>query len=282
MGFWERVQNVDRRVIYALMIVAVAVALIKPIGLAITVTKETKMAYDMIESLPEGSIVWLGMDFSPGGIPELMPAATSVMRQGFRRNLRFVAGGMWVMAGNMAEIAWNEVSKDFPDKKYGVDFVNVGYKPGNQVLLEKMITDAHAAFAGVDNYGKPLADLPLMKEFKTLKDAKAIFIFVTGTPGEKEYIKHVTDPYKIPMSVACVSVSVPEIMPLLQSGQIKGLSMGMRGAAEYEVLVKKPGRAVAGMDAQSFAHVLIILFIVMGNLGYVLSDKGKPKSTKRA
>lgn len=67
--------------------------------------------------------------------------------------------------------------------------------------------------------------------------------------------------------MSCVSVSVPEMMPLIQSGQIVAGVLGMKGAAEYEVLVGHPGTATAGMDAQSFSHALIIIFIILGNLG---------------
>ena len=42
----------------------------------------------------------------------------------------------------------------------------------------------------------------------------------------------------------------------------------MKGAAEYEVLVEIRQRN-SGMDAQSFSHALIILFIILGNLGYI-------------
>ncbi len=72
-------------------------------------------------------------------------------------------------------------------------------------------------------------------------------------------------------------VNVPEIMPNLQAGQIVGIVAGMRGAAEYEIMVGKPGTAVAGMDAQSFAHVLIMLLIIVGNVGYILTRK-KPST----
>jgi len=34
-----------------------------------------------------------------------------------------------------------------------------------------------------------------------------------------------------------------------------------------------PGDAVAGMDAQSLSHVLIIIFIVIGNLAYIAGSK---------
>ena len=56
---------------------------------------------------------------------------------------------------------------------------------------------------------------------------------------------------------------------------------GMRGAAEYEVLVEragywpKYGDAVKGMDSQSATHILILLLIVIGNAGYFLGRKKK-------
>lgn len=273
---WEKLANIDRRVIYALMILVIALALVKPVGLAIVPSPETKKAYEFIDKLPPGSIVYLGFDFSAGGIPELMPAAQAIIRQGFKHDLRFVCVGMWNMAGDMADTAFSIVKEEFPNKKYGVDWVNIGYKPGNEVLLQKMLVSMNDAAVGVDFYGNKLDTLPLMKEFPTIKAAKAIVIFVTGTPGEREYIKHVTGPNHIPLIVSCVSVSVPEMMPLIQSGQITAGILGMKGAAEYEVLVGKPGAASAGMDAQSFSHALIILFMILGNLGYAMTQ-GKNK-----
>ncbi|MGB4039006.1 MAG: hypothetical protein WBK90_02680, partial [Bacillota bacterium] len=67
---WERLANIDRRVIYVLMILIIALSLIKPVGLAIIPSPETQKVYDFIESLAPGSIVYLGFDFSAGGIPE--------------------------------------------------------------------------------------------------------------------------------------------------------------------------------------------------------------------
>ncbi len=274
---WERLANIDRRVIYVLMILIIALSLIKPVGLAIIPSPETQKVYDFIESLAPGSIVYLGFDFSAGGIPELMPAAQSLVRQGFRKDLRFVCAGMWVMAGDMADTAFSIVPEEFPDKQYGVDWVNIGYKPGGEVLLQKMLSSIYEAAVGVDHYGNDLNTLPLMKEVQTLKDVDALFIFVTGTPGERQYIAHVTSPHNKPLIVSTVAVSVPELMPLVQSGQVHAAVLGMKGAAEYELLVGHPGSATAGMDAQSFSHALIIVFIILGNVGYLLTQKKEKK-----
>jgi hypothetical protein len=277
---WEKFASIDRRWLYALMIFVIALALLRPIGLAIVPSADTQKVYDIIENLPPGSIVWMGMEFSAGGIPELMPAILSMIRQGWKegRDLRFVCAGMWQMAGDMAEQAFSTVKSEFPDKQYGVDWVNIGYKPGGEVLLQQYQSNIIETAQGVDFYGQDLNQFPLMKEFTSLKQAEVIAIFCTGTPGEKEYIKHVTSPNNIPLIEAAISVSIPECMPLVQAGQIKGLIAGMKGAAEYEVLVGSPGSATAGMDAQSFSHALIIIFMILGNIGYVLTKNKKQAS----
>lgn len=272
---WEKIANVDRRIIYGLMIFVIALALLKPIGLAIVPSQQTIDAYNAIDKIPNGSIVWLGMEFSSGGIPELMPAIQAIIRQGFAKDLKFVTAGMWQQAGDMAEMGFSIVEKEFPDKKYGTDWVNIGYKPGGEVFLQTLLTNADEASKGIDHRQNKLSTLPLMSQFKTLKDAVAVVIFCTGNPGEPDYIKHVTGPHNIPLIESCVSVSVPGSMPFLQSGQLTALIAGMKGAAEYEVLVKHPGPATAGMDAQSFSHGLILIFMVLGNIGYFATRNKK-------
>ena len=74
-----------------------------------------------------------------------------------------------------------------------------------------------------------------------------------------------------------MSVTTPEMMPLIQSRQVLAGVLGMKGAAEYEVLIGHPGTATAGMDAQSFSHALIIVFIIVGNLGYIFTRKEEEK-----
>jgi hypothetical protein len=70
-------------------------------------------------------------------------------------------------------------------------------------------------------------------------------------------------------------VIAPGLYPLLRSGQINGLIGGLRGAAEYEVLIGQKGRAVAGMDAQSATHFAIIGLVLLCNLFYFSIRKSK-------
>jgi hypothetical protein len=54
----------------------------------------------------------------------------------------------------------------------------------------------------------------------------------------------------------------------LDTGKLSGLIGGLKGAAEYEKLVGEPGLGTAGMASQSWAHVAIILFVILGNIAH--------------
>ncbi|MCK4372052.1 MAG: hypothetical protein KAW61_02845, partial [candidate division Zixibacteria bacterium] len=76
-------------------------------------------------------------------------------------------------------------------------------------------------------------------------------------------------------------VMTAQYYPYLGSGQIIGIMGGLLGAAQYEKLTDNPGRAKDGMRVQLPAHLVIILFIVMGNVGF-FANKWRLKREGRA
>jgi hypothetical protein len=85
----------------------------------------------------------------------------------------------------------------------------------------------------------------------------------------------------VPILVGATAVSVPGMMPFYPT-QISGILNGLAGAGEYEYLLNlKYGYPYAqgpSLDAQSLGHVLILLFIVIGNIGYLLTRSKGGKS----
>ena len=63
------------------------------------------------------------------------------------------------------------------------------------------------------------------------------------------------------------------IYPYYQTGQLSGFLGGLKGAAEYERLIQRDGAGVRGMDAQSMAHVLIVVLIILGNIGFAIQKR---------
>jgi hypothetical protein len=117
----------------------------------------------------------------------------------------------------------------------------------------------------------------MMEGINKFGDFDFLFSASAGYPGTVEWVQYAADPTGVPMSTGTTSIQVNEVMPYVQSGQIKGILGGMPGAAEYESLIKQPGIGTSGMDAQSIAHLVIVAFIVFGNVAFYLERQRQKK-----
>ena len=88
--------------------------------------------------------------------------------------------------------------------------------------------------------------------------------------------------------VAVTGVMIADFYPYLEARQILGLVGALKGAAEYERLIGMDrilghaGDATMAMDSQSFAHLAILFFIILGNLGHFLGGRPEAKSRLRS
>jgi hypothetical protein len=188
----------------------------------------------------------------------------------------------------MSTDAFAEVADDY-GKKYGIDYVNLGYKIGGEAVIKNIASDILSLYP-TDIKGKSIENIPMMKGVNNVEDFDFVFSLSAGYPGSKEWVQYATDPKGIPMSTGCTSIQVTDIVPYVENGQIRGILAGMPGAAEYEELVKtelksrglviKSGEATSMMSAQSMAHVVIVLLIIFGNISYYLTRNNKRKGSK--
>jgi hypothetical protein len=262
-----RISNLDRRIVFLAVAVAVTIPLLVPIGLPVEVSEPVQKVYDVIQSLPPGTVVLMSIDYDPSGAPELYPATLSVMRQCFSRNLRVMVLGMWATGVPLGQRALQAVAVDEYHKVYGKDFVNFGFRPGGAVMLVNLGRNVQDV-CRQDVYGTPVADLPIMKDIRSAKDFGFVITFSMGDPGSDQWIWYYHARYRGNLATAQTAIGAPKYYQYMQTGQLVGLIGGMKGAAEYERLVAKPGLATVGMDSQSIAHMLIIGFIVLGNFLY--------------
>jgi len=268
-------ERFDRRYIFLIIFVVVLFPLIVPIGLPIRVSKEVRGAYDAIDRIPPGSKVYFACDYDPGSMPELHPMTLAILDHLFSHNVKVIGGCLWPGAAPLLEDAYNKIAIGKFGKEYGVDFVNLGYKEGREVVMVSLGRDIPATFPD-DFYGTPVSKLPVMNGVRRLSDLAMIINVSAGYPGTKEWVQQVQSRYHIMLAAGCTAVSAPEYYPYYQSGQLVGLLGGLAGAAEYEKLVGVPGTATRGMDAQSLGHLAIIVFIIIGNLLYLyLKRTGK-------
>jgi hypothetical protein len=283
MNFFEKLVSLDRRFIYLSLGLVVIIPIIFKLVLPIRVSEPVRAAYETIEKLPEGSTIMVSIDYDASSEPELQPMLLSVLRQCFARKHKVVLLGQWALGLPFGEIGLNAVSDEINARAasaadsviYGRDYVNLGYRPGYRALMVGLGREFRDFFAA-DYRGTPLDSLPLMKGVHNYNNIDLLVGLEAGQAGD-EWIQYAGARYGLKIVIGSTGVIAPDMFHYLQARQIRGLVGGLQGAAEYETLVKKAGTGVAGMVAQSTAHVLLLIFILLGNVAYfVMKGRKQP------
>jgi hypothetical protein len=282
----KKLLYVDRRIIYLVLAAGALVPIIRPIGLPVVPTKPVADLYAAVDSLGPEDAVIVSFDYGPSSEPELNPMAESILRHLFTKKIKVLVMSLFPLGGN--EVAKKELARLGPefDLEYGVDYVNLGYKDGGQAAMKRMAVSIPEVFPA-DAEGKTTDGMPIMAEAKNYGDIKLVISLATGVIGEW-WANLVNAQFGVPVSVGCTAVSAPKYYAYLRAGQMMSLLGGLKGASEYEKLVRdgypsiraiyerpeeKKISAAAGMDVQSIVHVIIIAFIIFGNVIYFLMMK---------
>ncbi len=278
--FVENLGRIDRRIIFIVMALSVVVPLAMRLSLPIPIGEgPSKDMYDAVEALPSGSTVLLSFDYDPSTMPELQPMAVALSQHLMRKDIKIVSLALWPMGVSLGNEAMRSVADSLGKEEY-TDWVNLGYKTGGGVLIVRMGSDIQSVFP-VDYDGNPVGDMPVMDGISRLSDFDMILSLSAGDPGVPAWVMMAGDRYNIPIGGGCTAVSAPQFYPYLGTGQMVGLLGGLKGAADYETMVRvgvenpPAGTATPGMAAQSVAHLVIMLFIILGNISYLAGKKKK-------
>ena len=270
-NLYERMLLIDRRWIFLLLALLVILIYILHISVPVYVTREVRTIYERIEALEPGDVILLAMDYDPSTLAELHPMTYTVLDQCYRKGVKVLVTALHQNGPGMADQAIREsVARYYAETgdsiRYGTDLVFLGYKPYPALVINSLGQDFHISFPQ-DYYNTSIDSLPLTQRVHNLTDVKAI-VNISGTSATDYWISYGAAAYNVPLAIGVTGVMATDYYPYLQSGRIFGLMGGLKGAAEYERLAKRPGTATQGMAMQMWAHLLIILFILIGNIGY--------------
>lgn len=279
--FWDKLMAIDRRVIFVAVILAVSLPLFLNISQVIYVSPEVSDLYKALEKLPPGSKVLMPFDYDPPSAPELQPMAVAMIEYCIQHDLKMIIMGLWPQGPQQANLAIESVTgqpggTDFTYKghtyKYGVDYVNLGFQEGREFVIQRMGSSIPAAFPR-DYAGTPVNELPLMRGVTNFNNIDFVFNLSAGYPGTVEWVQLAADRFHALVGAANTAVQAPLAYPYYRSGQLKGILGGMKGAAEFETMVGIKGKGTKFMLSQSFAHAIVILFILIGNIAFFVGGR---------
>lgn len=263
----ERLINIDRRIIFILVAIAVVIPTFIKVRFPITVSNPTRSIYDYIEALPPKSTVMIAFNYGPSSLAELEPMAAAVLRHCFKKKLRVI--GMTLI--NVGATLGDEITKDIAEEMgavNGEDYVYLGFRPGTVQVLLGMGGSIESVYES--DYAKtPLAEIPMMADIKNYDEIDLVLdLASSGTPPA--WITYTNTRYNQQIAAGVTGVMVSELYPYLQTKQLVGLMPGLLGAAEYESLINTPEKGTTGMSVQSFVHLLIIALVIFGNIAFLV------------
>jgi len=283
--------QLDRRFIFILIGLSVLIPLIKPnwVNIPIKTTQNTQIVFNELNKLKEGDKVLVSFEYGASTKPEIHPMSVAVLQHLFAKGIKVYTIPLWPEGLMMAKYALEEViESNLFNLNEHIDYVSLPYKAGGEVIIRGIATDLRTVFTqDVNNI--LLKEIPMMKGVNRVSDFDFVFDLSAGVPGNAEWVQFACDEHKVPLSSGCTSIMVTDAIPYVESGQIRGILAGMPGAAEYEQMVFKylnenkdfiikdavvlPGKATSRMSAQSIAHVVMVIFIILGNISYYILRK---------
>ncbi|MBN2609586.1 MAG: hypothetical protein JXA64_10770 [Candidatus Fermentibacteraceae bacterium] len=265
---FTRMGNLDRRIIFILIALAVIIPILTDLIIPNIVGAEpSRDLFEFVDALPPGSNVILSFDYDPSTMPELQPMAEAVVRHLFLKDHRIIGMALWPQGAALGQDAMSSLSDSLGKEQY-LDWVNLGYKTGGGVMIVRLGTSMRAIFP-TDRDNVPWSEIPMLQGINSLDDIQLVISLSAGDPGIIAWVMMAGDRYDIPIGGGCTAVSAPQLYTYLQTEQMVGLLGGLKGAADYETLVGiENGEAIRGMSPQSVAHIAIMLFIIIGNIAY--------------
>lgn len=282
----DRISQIDKRWIYLLMGLSVLIPILTQLKFPESPSPFAQKVFDTIEALPVGSRVLMAWDYDPASEGEISPMAKAFILHCASRQLKLYFLTLIPAAEQLIEQDIDETIKiDFPDYKYGEDYVNLGYKPGYEGVIKVITTNLRELYT-TDSKGTALSQIPMCRNITNIQEMDLIVEVSSSYPGTKEWVQFAVTPYpdKLSMVAGCTGVQAPLLYPYIPR-QLAGLLGAIKGAAEYEsIVVSRYGgehprktylEAQRRMGPQLIAHILMILLIVMGNIVY-FAERNRP------
>ncbi|MEW5795352.1 MAG: hypothetical protein AB1772_03230 [Candidatus Zixiibacteriota bacterium] len=279
MNIFDRLMLIDRRWVFLFLVIVSVFAYVADFQVPIMVEPEVRNIYRFIDTLPIGSVVFLPLDYDPGSMAELHPMTFAIVEQCWRKELKVLITALSQNGPGMADEALRKLVDSmkvprtyhgitYPAREIvnGVDYVFLGYKPYPAMVILGMGQNFRLPFP-LDYYGTPLDSLPMMRGLFNYDDI-ACAINISGTNATDFWISYGQGRYGFPLAIGVTGVSTAQYYPYYGSGQLFGIMGGMLGAAQYEELADNAGNAKGAMRVQLSAHLVIIAFVIMGNIGF--------------
>lgn len=273
MSIWQKMTAIPREVIMALVLLAIIVPAMNPLGLPLMVGSMSEAWYDTVDSLPADSVILFDIGYGSGGYPSLGPGNIAAFHQMFEKDLKIVIMATSLEGTLMYPLIMDSV---LPEQNYGAvygeDYVFIGYIAGSQTAMAGVLGDLKSLVTN-DYQGTAISTFSLMDNVGGADDFALVAYVTTAGETAEGWVYQASSQYNVVVLGGCLSMMTTSIKPYYDSGQIAGIMDGIKGAADLEFLTGHPGDAIVSSDILTFTQSLVLIFIIVGNVSWYMTKK---------
>jgi hypothetical protein len=275
---WEKLTAGPREIVMALVLVAIIIPAMNPLGLPLLTGDMSKAWYNSVDALPEGSVVLFDIGYGSGGYPSLGPGNIAAFHQMFEKELKIVIMATALEGSMMYPLIMEAVQPESTyGAVYGEDYVFLGYIAGEQTAMAGVLGDLKALVSN-DYQGTSIDSLSIMDNVGGADDFDLVAYMTTAGGTAEGWVYQAYSQYSIDVLGGCLSMMTTSIKPYYDSGQLLGIMDGIKGAADLEFLTGHPGDAIVSSDILSFTQTLVLIFIVIGNVSFWMTRGQREES----
>jgi len=201
---------------------------------------------------------------------ELGPATEAVSAHLFSRPVKILFWSLEPQGPLVIQQILDDLKTDIESygKKYGQDYVNLGYISGQETAMAALMTNTQKVVSN-DYYGNRIDSLPLMNNVKSSKDIGLLISVLIVTADER------VRQYSVLGGLSWAAIEtiawVPGFRPYVATKQVLLVLGGARGGAEYELVSERLGKGTASVDMLSVTLLMTATLVIIGNIAYLTS-----------
>jgi len=270
---WYQSASTQEYLMYLSVILLSGMLLINPVTFPLDITQPTIDFVNAIRSIPKGGLMlWDESSFVTGYYTQNQIALYKLFfDQAKQRGVRIIFISCCVdgpMAGAM--INKQLEVQDTTGLKYGVNYVNLGWQPGFELVLSAIAKDIQTV-TKADAYGTPISDIPMMKGLRT-EDIN-LFAFNCGVscdPWMRQWV-----PLHKPILMTGGYSLIAQAQGYIQAGSITAYLNGSRGYVEMERITGYLTMQTSLFEASNIMGPYAILLVIVCNVSHTLQKRKK-------
>lgn len=267
-----------RWIIYAILIVAVALPIIIGKPLLVRTIESTAATVDMhtaIEALDSQDPVLVAFDYDPTSSGEMDVIAKALIGNLMDQEARVVVVSLMPAGPATAQSLLDELAAERPAyaESYGERYANLGYLPGEAAAVRLLGLSMQVALPS-DFYGTPQSDLPVMQGLDSTQSFSLIVELAATQDTLRWWIEQAGTPYDVPLGAGASAAVIPYARSYYETEprQLVGIVGGVPDAVTYEALSGDQSgptsSSAARLDSQLAGQILFVLVLLAGNVIY--------------